>query len=124
MELPGHCCGAPESVGTGVAPSRGKSGLPPAGGTRGSQGFPLLEGHGEVRASPCWRDTGKSGLPGPEGLTKSMLTPNYASSFLFGRIPPRKSQIHDELPVSIIILDDAANHKQCEIKKQPAQKRH
>ena len=53
-----------------------------------------------------------------------MLTPNYASRFLFGRIPPRKSQIHNELAVSIIILDDAANHKQCEMKKQPAQNRH
>ena len=28
------------------------------------------------------------------------------------------------IPVSIIILDDAANHKQCEMKKQPAQNRH
>ena len=56
--------------------------------------------HGELTAS--W-----TGGPA-EGLTNSTLTPNYASRFLFRRIPPRKSQIHNELAVSIIILDDAS----------------
>jgi hypothetical protein len=36
--------------------------------------------------------TRNSRLPGPEGLTNSILTPNYASRFLFRRIPQRKSQ--------------------------------
>jgi hypothetical protein len=43
-----------------------------------------------------------------------LVRPNYAE----------KVQIHNELAVSIIILDDAANHKQCEMKKQPAQNRY
>ncbi len=58
-------------------------------------------------------------LPGPEGRTNSMLTPNYASIFLFGEFHQRKSQIQNELPVSMITLDDA-NHQPCEMTKQPA----